>query len=348
VEFDELTHFTEKQYRGIRARIRSPNRALPRYTRSTTNPGGAGHAWVFARFGPWLDPDCKVDGLPDRFGSSGQKLPPAASGVVLYCIREGDNERYVPKGTVDRDGNPAQGRTFIAARLEDNPSIGNEYKSSLSDLDPVRRAQLKEGNWLVSYSSGSLFQRGWFDIVDARPSIPSARVRVWDRAATKPSVDNPNPDWTRGALISRDAAGTYFVEDMASTRDRPMTVDQLIKTTAELDGRSVQIVVFQDPGSAGVAEADAMVRNLTGWNVKVLKIGKSDGDKVTRAKPASAQAERRNIKLLRGFWNKAFLDEVEAFPTPSVHDDQVDVLSTGISVISPSSAAARFALLAQL
>lgn len=346
--FDELTHFEEAQYVKIRARIRSPNVELPLITRSTTNPGGPGHAWVFARWGPWLDPDFKAPGLTERNGLDGARLPPAASGQVLHYVRVNDQDVWVPKGTLDGDGNKAKSRTFIAAKLEDNPSIDASYKATLNDLDRVRRQQLKDGNWLVVATAGELFEAGWFEIVDAKPGRVVSRVRVWDRAATKPSADNPDPDWTRGLLISRDSAGLYYLEDMASCRDRPAAVEQLMKTTAELDGRGVPIIVFQDPGSAGVSEADATVVALAGWTIKVLKIGKSDGDKVTRARPASAQAERRNIKLVRGMWNKSFLEEVQAFPTNGVHDDQVDVLSTGVSAISPTSAAARFALLSQL
>jgi len=52
VIFEELTHFTEKQYRGIRARIRGTDPTLPRYSRATSNPGGEGHEWVFKRFAP--------------------------------------------------------------------------------------------------------------------------------------------------------------------------------------------------------------------------------------------------------------------------------------------------------
>ena len=350
VEFDELTHFTERQYLALRARIRSPDPTLPRYSRATTNPGGEGHAWVFARWGAWLDPDFKILGLPPGDG----KTPPAAPGQVLFFVRLNGIEQVVPEGTLgdpDEDGlrAPALSRTFIPARLSDNPSIAVSdpgYIANLDQMDPVRREQLRNGNWLVSYSAGTLFQRGWFEIVDARPAAVVARCRVWDRAATKPSTENKDPDWTRGALVSRTAEGLFFIEDMASTRDRPMAVDHLMRTTAELDGKLVPIVVFQDPGSAGVGEADAMVRSLSGWNVRVVKVGKTEGDKVTRAKPASAQAERRNIKLIRGAWNKSLLEELEAFPSKGWHDDQVDVLSTGVSVLSESTGLARLRMLA--
>jgi len=47
---------------------------------------------------------------------------------------------------------------------------------------------------------------------------------------------------------------------------------------------------------------------------------------VERAGPVSSQAEVGNIRLHRGPWVGAFLDEVEAFPLGG-HDDQVDALS---------------------
>lgn len=52
IRFDELTHFTEDMYRYLLSRVRGANR-FPKSVKSTTNPGGLGHAWVKARF---IDP----------------------------------------------------------------------------------------------------------------------------------------------------------------------------------------------------------------------------------------------------------------------------------------------------
>lgn len=49
IRFDELTHFTEFMYRYLMSRIRGVN-DFPKAVKSTTNPGGVGHAWVKARF----------------------------------------------------------------------------------------------------------------------------------------------------------------------------------------------------------------------------------------------------------------------------------------------------------
>ena len=52
IRFDELTHFTEAQYVYLISRIRGAN-SYPKQVKSSTNPGGAGHSWVKARF---IDP----------------------------------------------------------------------------------------------------------------------------------------------------------------------------------------------------------------------------------------------------------------------------------------------------
>lgn len=49
IRFDELTHFTEFMYTYLISRIRGVN-PFPKQIKSSTNPGGIGHAWVKARF----------------------------------------------------------------------------------------------------------------------------------------------------------------------------------------------------------------------------------------------------------------------------------------------------------
>ena len=55
IGFDELTHFTEFQYRYVCAsRIRRVEKGLPVIVRSASNPGNVGHSWVRSRFvEPW-------------------------------------------------------------------------------------------------------------------------------------------------------------------------------------------------------------------------------------------------------------------------------------------------------
>jgi predicted phage terminase large subunit-like protein len=123
--------------------------------------------------------------------------------------------------------------------------------------------------------------------------------------------------------MSRASNGIFYVENLIRLRGTPARVEETICTTAKVDGGNVRIVLEQDPGQAGVAEAAYYVRALAGYRVKAQPVTK---DKETRARPVSAQAEAGNIKLVRGPWNEAFLRELENFPE-GAHDDQVDALS---------------------
>ena len=58
--FDELTQFTEEQYLYLFSRARSTIPELQPMIRSTCNPGGVGHNFVFQRFVASADPNKKV------------------------------------------------------------------------------------------------------------------------------------------------------------------------------------------------------------------------------------------------------------------------------------------------
>lgn len=216
-------------------------------------------------------------------------------------------------------------RVFVKSLLEDNPHLDREeYEESLKELDPITRLQLRMGDWTVR-QKGPLFQREWFRIVD-EPPAGIRWVRRWDLAATevKPGKD---PDWTAGAKVGwKD--GVLYIADIVRKRARPMAIEQLIQQTAELDGKDVAIRMEQEPGSSGLNTIDNYARRvLVGYDFRGER---STGDKVSYARPLSAAAEAGNVVLVRGPWNKDFLDEVEPFPTPGVHDDQVDAVSKGM------------------
>ena len=100
--------------------------------------------------------------------------------------------------------------------------------------------------------------------------------------------------------------------------------------TAQMDGTACQIRLPQDPGQAGKAQANDLTRMLSGFNVRAEPIS---GDKSVRAFPLAAQVNAGNIKLVKGTWNKAYLEELRTFPM-GVHDDQVDATSDGFNSLA--------------
>jgi predicted phage terminase large subunit-like protein len=327
VEFDELTHFTLKQYQALGSRIRTPHPALPCYLRSTTNPGGPGHEWVFERWGPWLNPECKA--LPPRHDAAGKRIPPADPGQVLfYLIDEDGKESIVPKETPG-----ALGRTFLPAALADTPQLEHDpaYRQRLRNNDPVRRRQLEKGDWLTKPAAGLYFKRDNFAgrFLDAVPE-GLVWVRAWDLAATAVSKDSPDPDWTQGVKIAMWPGRGFVIADVASIRAAPGEVRRFVQTTAESDGKGCVVILPQDPGQAGVDQANDYVRWLAGFTVRTRRPSK---DKVTRAGPLSSQCDAGNVYLVRGEWNAGFLAEAEQFPDGS-HDDQIDAASDGFAEVA--------------
>ena len=222
--------------------------------------------------------------------------------------------------------NPDPNRIFIRAGLSDNPYLDiEEYRKSLAELDPITRRQIEDGDWTARHG-GSKFKRESFEVVDAAP-IEAIKVRRWDFAATQPKAGK-DPDWTVGLKLAKSKDGILYIEDIVRLRGTPLSVEQAVRQTAELDGKGVMIRAEQEPGSSGVMTmSDLQRRVLFGYDFKGVL---STGSKEVRANPAASMAEAGNIKLVSGRWIKAFLDEAELFPS-GAHDDQIDALSGAIT-----------------
>jgi len=337
VGYDELSTFSERQYRYLFTRLRSP-RGIKSMMRAASNPGGPGHDWLLKRFAPWL--------YPPGVRTDEYEGPYAAPGEKLYFLRGADEEDIlVPRGTPG-----ALSRVFIPATVQDNPTlIANDpgYLDRLESLDPLTRRQLKHGDWMARSQPGEFFRREWFEgsggerLVERGPEgLAVARVRYWDRAATDAKTGT-TPDWTAGLLLSRDRDGLCFIEDVVRFQGGPAEVERRILDTARRDKLrwgDVRVVLERDPAQAGKFEAHHYVTHvLAAFDVHAIP---PQGDKMTRAKPVSAQAEHGNIKMVRAHWNEALLAELEQFPLGK--KDQVDALSGAYSqVLSVATGQAR-------
>lgn len=329
IGFDELTHFTAKQFWYMVSRNRSMCGVRP-YIRATCNPDA--DSWVAKLIEWWIDPATGTP-IPERSGRLRWFV--RVNDKLIWADRPEDLTEH--KNPTDGLPIPPKSLTFIAAKLTDNTALmlaDPGYMASLMSLPRVERERLLGGNWKIRPSAGMFFRKDMFEIVDAVPTGGRA-VRAWDFAGTE-EVDGKDPDWTVGLRVTavpdrvNPNAKTFYVEDVRRFRGSPATVETSLLNTASQDGTGVTIRIPQDPGQAGKSQAHTFVRALAGYMVVAKPV---TGSKEVRASPASVQAEHGNIKLLRGDWNDDFLDEAAAFPTGG-HDDQVDALADAINELA--------------
>lgn len=175
---------------------------------------------------------------------------------------------------------------------------------------------------------GHLFKPRWLEIVDSAPAH-AERVRYWDTAGTE-----GRGDFTAGVLLSRaQRTGTYYVEDVLRGQWSPGKRDGHILLTAQHDGRDrwgTRIMLEKEAGVAGQDRTRATIQLLAGYNVRAER---PTGSKEVRADPFAAQCEAGNVRIVRGDWNTAFLDELAAFPHGR-HDDQVDAAAGAFSALT--------------
>lgn len=314
--FDEVTHFSEKMFFYMLSRNRSTS-GIPGYVRATCNPDA--DSWVRRLLDWWIDPQTGY-AIPER------------SGKVRWFVRYGDELHFAEhKEELQKFGKELipKSLTFIPSSIYDNKILMEKdpaYLANLMALSKVDRMRLLEGNWNIKPQAGMFFKRDWFEVIDAVPQDQIERtVRAWDKAATTPSSENPDPDWTAGVKMHKMKNGTFVVSHVARDRLSPLGVERLVKNTSVQDETNTHIVLAQDPGSAGVADVQNYIRLLAGF---IIHVTKPSSDKLTRAKPFSAQCEAGNVKILKGPWNESYFTELENFDgNEKGHDDMVDASS---------------------
>jgi len=147
----------------------------------------------------------------------------------------------------------------------------------------------------------------------------AATVRVWDLAATAEGA-GADPDYTAGVkMVEQD--GLFWIVDVVRGRWSAAEVEAVVAHTARRDGPGTPVQLKQEPGGAGKSVVDHFTRRvLRGFAVHAER---DSGSKVLRAQPFAASVEAGNVRLVKGGWNEAFLDEARLFPA-GAHDDQVD------------------------
>ena len=339
VIFDEATDFEEDMIVYLLSRMRN---AYVDYTPQMflmTNPDYNSflRQWLEDYY---LDPQSGIP-IPEK---TGHKRFFFRQGNTMLWYNSLDEAEAV-HGKGDESG--ISSFTFIGATCRDNPPLLKaqpDYISRLMSLPRVEKERLLDGSWFARQESAGLFKREWCGLVDFPNGRAKQRIRAWDFAFSKPSEQYPNPDWTRGVLMSKDDAKVYTVEDVVSLRDRVHEVEKLIFETALHDGQGVIISIPLDPAAAAGAYAKDLQRKLSEMGF-VCRLTKPVKSKITRFAPFSSLAQAGFVNIVKANWNKDFFDELEVFDgDPKKKDDQVDCCSDCMLLLNKEQSLPIFSL----
>lgn len=259
--FDEATEFSRSQVEFITAWNRTTAAGQRCRVVLTFNPPmDDGGAWVIDYFMPWF-----AFLFPTRFTHS----HPAAPGELRWYATIDGREIERPDGTpFDHEGETVtpRSRTFIPARLDDNPHLAEgNYRSTLQALPEPLRSQLLYGDFASQSAADP-----WQCIPTAWVKAAQARWLATEKPATP--LTAVGVDVARGggdAMVIARRYGAWF--------DEPQSTPGVDVQ----DGPTAAGLVFQQ------LEHE---RHVGAINVDVIGVGSSAYDSLAAMYPDAARA----------------------------------------------------------
>lgn len=319
LEFDELTHFTEKMFFYMLSRNRSTCGVQP-YVRCSCNPDA--DSWVAGFISWWIDQDTGY-AIPERSGKIRYMARVNEEIVwgdtpeeVIQIANEADYDVEITKDDI-------KSVSFVASNIYDNQVLlktNKSYLANLKALSIVERERLLYGNWKIKAAKGLFFPRAAIpELLETVPNDVTKWVRAWDLAATD-TDEGGDPAYTASVLLGKRKDGSYVIADATNNRLKAEKVRAMVKQCAVADKakyKRVRIRLSQDPGQAGKEQAQSYIKMLAGFTVSAVK---ESGDKQARAEPFAAQWQAGNVAVVAGPWTEALLGQYESFPESKFKD----------------------------
>lgn len=329
MEFDELTHFSEKQFFYMLSRNRSTCGVEP-YVRCSCNPDA--DSWVATFIAWWIDQDTGYP-IPERSGKVRYMARVAEEIVwgdtpedVIRAANEADYDVEITRDDI-------KSVSFVASNIYDNQVLlktNKSYLANLKALSIVERERLLYGNWKIKAAKGLFFPRAALpELLDEVPNDVARWVRGWDLAATD-TDEGGDPAYTASVLLGKRKDGSYVIADATNSRLKAEKVRALVKQCAVADKskyKRVRIRMSIDPGQAGKEQSQSYIKMLAGFSISAVK---ESGTKEARAEPFAAQWQAGNVYVVAGPWTEALLGQYESFPE-SKFKDMVDAGSNAFN-----------------
>lgn len=322
IGYDQLEQFTRKMFFYMLSRNRSACGIRP-YIRGNYNPvppddevGG----WLHEFVGWYID----EDGYP----------VPERSGTVRWFVNLDDHLHWYDDEETAVSEHPdiePKSFTYIMSTVYDNKillKINPGYLANLKALNHIEQERLLRANHLIKAEAGKVFNRAWFEVVDALPPAFDGLVRFWDLAASA-KKQKGDPDFTAGVLMGVND-GVYYIIDVRAEQLAPAHTDRLLKNTATQDGRQIRVRWEEEGGASGKRDSLALAILLAGWDARGVR---PQGDKLTRSRSLAAQTLAGNVKVFRASWTEMFLTHMHNIPD-GAHDDIHDASAGAFNELS--------------
>ena len=237
------------------------------------------------------------------------------TGKILEESKENWKTLIYP--AMDEKGNSMWEQRFSTQRMQEIKSEMSEFWwNSLYMQQPV-------------FKEGGMFNSTKLRLATEIPTRIVRKVRAWDIGTAGDVSDNP--DWTVGALMHLDENGYVYIRDIKRMRGTPAQVENLILQTAMRDDLDTNILIEQQPASAGIIVKNYYSKLLRGYHLNWAFPSKA---KAERATPLSTAIDMGDVFYFKGDWNQDLFDELDAFiPDKCANDDQVDALSMGFNYL---------------
>jgi phage terminase large subunit-like protein len=200
---------------------------------------------------------------------------------------------------------------------------------SLFALQALKR-EVGSMGWAAEYQGvprageGNRFKREWFTVVDQAPAEAiqnGTLIRYWDNAATQDAGC-----YTAGVLLCLHNFIIYIL-DVVRGQWGSDARNAIMLNTTKIDGSMYNMRVMtwfeQEGGASGKDVALATVRLLAGY----AAFGDPPtGSKDVRLMPFEGQAGVGNLRIIKGRWNRDYMEEFLAIPN-GTYRDQADATS---------------------
>lgn len=212
------------------------------------------------------------------------------------------------------------------------PELAKNYIDGL--MDPIRLNRNVLNEALIDLGSygyagqydqdpspqgGGLIKKEWFQVIEWRPEYSKL---IWhfvaDTAYTSKEENDPS------GYISYAKNGNEFIIRFAQTERLEFPeLCEALPAFAHLHGYTNRSMVEIEPKASGKSLVQTLRRET---NLNVKEGVPPSTDKVARVKDTSPIMESQRVKLIKGGWNAAFLDQLTTFPNAK-HDEYVDCIT---------------------